>query len=291
MATIIAYAQFIKSKIGVNSLTVTWDVDRITRSDGTRAALVTGAATNVTIGRRGLYGYRLTDADITVYDYVFTAITAGDVDRQELAALWTLYSLSWHDIQTSIMTAAGSIGKRLADYIDALISSRADKADYTPARAAKLDYLTSESGVDPLDSVVPGDYASGTAGAALGKIGTGVISTVSPVAQDGSVNTWQYDSYAAADGRALDWTDDDDTWPTLTGATISVIIDRIASFSGSVVTATGTGKKVRLELTTTQSASIQAGGFDFQVIATVDGKPWTLIDSQWTSHRRYTVVS
>lgn len=121
MATIIAYAQFIASKAGKNGIVVTWDIEQITRSDGTRAALVTGGATNVIIGRRGLYGYRLTGADITLYDYVFTAITAdGTVDQQELAAMWTLWSLSWHDIATSIMTVVGSIGKWLVDLVDSI---------------------------------------------------------------------------------------------------------------------------------------------------------------------------
>lgn len=93
MTTICAYAQFTLSKVGVNSLTVTWDVERITRSDGTRYALVTGGANSITVGRRGLYGYVLADADLTLYDYVFTAITAGTVDQNEVAAMWTYFDI------------------------------------------------------------------------------------------------------------------------------------------------------------------------------------------------------
>lgn len=91
MSTLAFYAQFTKTLVGVNSLTVTWDVEQITRSDGTRSALVTGGATSITIGRRGLYGYLLASADTKLYDYVATAITAGDVDQKEIAALWTMY--------------------------------------------------------------------------------------------------------------------------------------------------------------------------------------------------------
>ena len=88
MSTICFYAQFVASKVGVNSLTVTWDVEQITRSDGTRSALVTGGATTITVGRRGLYGYRLASADLSLYDYVATAITATTtVDQQEIAAI------------------------------------------------------------------------------------------------------------------------------------------------------------------------------------------------------------
>jgi hypothetical protein len=63
MSTVAFYAQFLGSKVGVNSLTVTWDIEQITRADGTRSALVTGGANSVTVGRRGLYGYILTGAD------------------------------------------------------------------------------------------------------------------------------------------------------------------------------------------------------------------------------------
>ena len=92
MAIVIFYGQFIEDKVGKNGLTVTVDVERITRSDGTRTAHVTGASA-VEVTRRGLYYYRLTGADLTLYDYVATFITAyTDVDQREIAALWTLFS-------------------------------------------------------------------------------------------------------------------------------------------------------------------------------------------------------
>jgi hypothetical protein len=106
--TICAYAQFTKTLVGVNSLTVTWDVERITRADGTRNALVTGGANGVTVGRRGLYGYVLTGADLLTYDYLFTAITAGDVDLKEVPAVWVEYSITSPtaaDIATAVWSA------------------------------------------------------------------------------------------------------------------------------------------------------------------------------------------
>lgn len=91
MSTIVFYGQFIATKVGLDGLTVTVDIERVTRSDGTRSALVTGgSATGV--GRRGLYYYRQTSADLTLYDYVATFITAdATVDQKEVAALWTHY--------------------------------------------------------------------------------------------------------------------------------------------------------------------------------------------------------
>jgi len=106
MTTICFYAQFTQSKIGVNSLTVTWDIERITRSDGTRSALVTGGANSIAVGRRGLYGYLLSGADLLLYDYVATALTATvTVDLQEVPALWTYWGT---DLNTELSTAHGA---------------------------------------------------------------------------------------------------------------------------------------------------------------------------------------
>lgn len=109
MSTLAFYAQFVKSLVGVNSLTVTWDIEQITRSDGTRSALVTGGATSITIGRRGLYGYLLAAADTKLYDYVATAITAGDVDQKEIAALWTMYEADGLKLAGQTITAAAGV--------------------------------------------------------------------------------------------------------------------------------------------------------------------------------------
>jgi hypothetical protein len=125
MSIICAYAQFTASKIGVDGLVVTWDIEQITRSSGARSALVTGGANSIAIGRRGLYGYVLAGADLTLYDYVFTAITATTtVDAREVPALWTLWSLSWHDILTAALSLANTVGKLLVDNINATIGSR-----------------------------------------------------------------------------------------------------------------------------------------------------------------------
>lgn len=145
----------------------------------------------------------------------------------------------------------------------------------------------SGSASDPLLNQVPGSYASGTAGAALGRIGSGQITTVSPVAQDGDVTTIRGDDYDNAHGRALDWTDSEAAWPDLTGATIEVIIGGIVELAGSVVTPSGSGKKVRLELTDVQTAAIRSGVHAFQVIATLaDADIVTLVEGNWTSKRR-----
>lgn len=99
MASICFYAPFRKSGIGDNTQNPTWDVERITRATGARVALVTAAATNVIIGRRGLYGYLLAGADLNQYDYVATAISAdATLDQRELTALWTLWAVGGTDL-------------------------------------------------------------------------------------------------------------------------------------------------------------------------------------------------
>ena len=139
---------------------------------------------------------------------------------------------------------------------------------------------------------MPGSYAQGTGGWALGRIGTGTINVTLPVAADGAVTVFQGDDYSASDGRALDWTDTDGVWPSdLTGATISVKIAGIASLAGSVVTPTGANKKVRLQLTAVQTTVLRASTRPMQVIATLapSGRTATLVDATWTTKPRVKV--
>lgn len=130
MATIVFYAQFTQTKVGKNSITVTWDIERVTRSNGTRSALVTGGATNITIGRRGLYGYRLTDADLNTYDYVATAITADSgVDAQEVPALWTYWGEGIWDAATRTLSSFGTLAADVWAYATRTLTSFATLAD------------------------------------------------------------------------------------------------------------------------------------------------------------------
>lgn len=83
-------AQFTAAKVGKQDLTVTVDIVRITRSDGTQTAAASGAAATqiTTPNKRGGYFYLLTGADPTLYDYLATFITSdGTVDQKEIPAL------------------------------------------------------------------------------------------------------------------------------------------------------------------------------------------------------------
>ena len=73
-----------------------------------------------------------------------------------------------------------------------------------------------------------------------------------------------------------------DEWPDLTGSppvVMTVKNDFLSSslqVTGAVVTPTGEDKEVTFEMTSAQSANLQAGAHDFDVQATVSGEPHTL---------------
>lgn len=141
---------------------------------------------------------------------------------------------------------------------------------------------------DVMSETVPGSFAQGSAGWALGRIGTATITVTSPVATDGDVEIYEGDDYNNTDGRALDWTDSGGTWPDLTSATIAVVIDGIEEFAGSVVTPTGDSKKVRLELSATETAALNPKAASYQVIATLSSaRVATLAEGTWVTKKRF----
>ena len=83
--------QFTASRDGVDGLTVTWDIDRVTKADSTTSAVVTDGA-NAGTGRHGVYFYSY-DMDLTLYDYIVTAkSTSAIVDMKKLTTVWTEYA-------------------------------------------------------------------------------------------------------------------------------------------------------------------------------------------------------
>lgn len=109
MSDIIFYSQFIASKVGVNGLTPTVDVESIERSTGNRTALVTGG-TAYGVGRRGLYYYKLSDANINTYDYACTFITDNvSVDQQEIADYWLYWGEGVWSNTARTLTSFGTL--------------------------------------------------------------------------------------------------------------------------------------------------------------------------------------
>jgi hypothetical protein len=131
-------------------------------------------------------------------------------------------------------------------------------------------------------SVVAGVWAAATSGmtvvGSIGKliadklpmIGVASVSWTSPVSDDGgNMNIVRGDTYSNDEGRRLDFTDDGGTWPDME-MDDAVILRIIApdgsetSFDGAVIELTPK-KKVGIELTASQSATLVQGTSHFQV--------------------------
>ena len=189
----------------------------------------------------------------------------------------------WHQLTAAIVTAS-TIGKLIVDYLDAAVSGvtaptaiqvrdaildRVLDGNHEVAGSTSVLLQAAGAAADPLLNAVPGAYASGTAGHALGRISSGNITVTSPVATDGHVTIIRGDDYNNTDGRALDWANTDGDWPDLTGATIAFVIGTNWTMAGSVVTPTGTGQKVRAEPTAALTAKLKRGEYEYDVIATL----------------------
>lgn len=159
---------------------------------------------------------------------------------------------------------------------------------YASARVA-VGALTVGPAADPLSYTVPGSYASGAAGYVLGHVIPGQNPTIlQPLATDLELTVVQGDDYNASDSRAIDWTEPNASWPTLTSATVKFgyqelvngqLTGSVTELSMSIVTGTGSSKKVRLELSAAQSAALGVGArrYQYDVQATLtSGRKVTL---------------
>jgi hypothetical protein len=141
-----------------------------------------------------------------------------------------------------------------------------------------------DTATDPLANPL-GGYASGTAGGALQRIGTASVAVTSPVTQAGDVSIIQGDSYLAADNRAIEWTDAGGIWPDLAGATALLTLHGAGaqSLGLTVVTPSGVGKRLRLELTAGASGGMLSRTTPYSIRAALaDGSTVTLARGTWT---------
>lgn len=104
------------------------------------------------------------------------------------------------------------------------------------------------------------DFLSPAAIAAAGGV---TVELVSPVLDTGDVELIRGDDYKAADSRSLEWSSS--SWPTLTSASVYLDLKpippgnaRVVRLTGSVVTATGSPKTVRVEVLASDTAGLTA---------------------------------
>lgn len=161
-------------------------------------------------------------------------------------------------------------------------------AGHTVSGSVAAAITASGSAADPLTNQVPGNYAGGTAGDALGRLGHGNVRLVAPVSlPDGNIaQIIAGDAYTLANGRSLSWTSGD--WSTLglTGGGVTVTLNARAKDSPellweiamTVVSAT----IVRAELSSADTAKLTRPGtrqYLFSIEATLadtDDSPVTL---------------
>lgn len=133
--------------------------------------------------------------------------------------------------------------------------------------------LTSAGGAaDPLLNEVPGDYPSRSAGQVLGSLIGAEVTMTSPVAETGDVELQVGDSYLAADGRALEWSDNG-SWPDLSGIGTTALF--IAGSFEKEVTIVGAGtasQGFELELTSAETSELGVGSYTYVI----------KVDDQWT---------
>lgn len=254
------------------------------KADGSLSAATVGPAGTLYVnGVSNGASVTVTGANPYKWTVTLPALTAGDLVSMYITA--TIDSVATAEVVAEDVAdtkrvsdlndiAAGAL-MGLAD--DAITSAKFDESTAFPVKSADTgstaiarvgaDSDTLETLSDQVDGLVTG----------------GTIAYTGPVATGGAVTTYMGDDYDNADGRALEWESAD--WPVLTDGTISVKIAGGLTFTGSVVTPTGT-KKVRLELTAAQSATIPAGKHRFQIVATVSTDVFTLVADQWTSVAR-----
>jgi hypothetical protein len=207
-----------------------------------------------------------------IKDYLDAAITSRNATTPPTAN--AIADQVWDELIAG-HAGAGSTGAALssatapsaATIADAVWDEVLDTA-HEVAGSASVLVQAAGGAADPLLNAVPATYASGTAGYVLGHLNGVDVTVVSPVAEDLTVTLYKGDDYNTTDGRALDWPNTAGSWPDLTGATIVFNMWNV-EVTGSVVTPTGVGQKLRAQPTAAQTDSLNEGTYKYNVVATL----------------------
>lgn len=161
---------------------------------------------------------------------------------------------------TDAMTAAttrdalGMAAADLDDQLDAIAASSAPTADEIADEVETRELIV-------------GEFTAG----ALNQISSlRRINVQGTVASTGRLELVQGDDYLTTDGRQLIFTNTAGSWSNLTGATITLRLKvgtQTVETSGTVITPTGTGQRVDVNLTDTVSAQVAVGRGLFEVEA------------------------
>ena len=210
------------------------------------------------------------ELDGAVYRYTTNALEQAPSGGLDAAGVRTAVGLASANLDTQL----GAL-PTAAENADAVWNETV--ADHSGVGSTGAALAAAGGSGDPWSTAIPGSYAAGTAGQIVGDnvdglaalIGSGGITVVSPVSEDGgTITIVQGDDYNASDGRALEWSSDN--WPDITGAAITLYIEDSGgtySEAGSVV-ASGSGTQtVRVEPPNADTTNLDAGFQKFHVEA------------------------
>lgn len=184
------------------------------------------------------------------------------------------------ELAAQSMTSAPASGSLFGDLTE--------KVGSNPRRfsALALAEAPSASGSDPLAQLVPGGYPSGSAGAALGRLSAGRITTVSAMSADGRrLSLVAGDDYHVVDARALEFDGSEAGWPSLVDADLTwrCHAPEIALVIEAMVVDPGSSPRVVVELSSAQTALLPAGRHPFDLLAVLaNGHRVTLAMGQVT---------
>ncbi len=319
------YAQFLVSGAGAEGLTITCTVKK--GSDG--SAVATAQAATELFG--GLYKYTVAGGLTGAEDDYLAVFNeqADTADQTDVPAMWAMGRAGVENldanvagVETKVDTAIADVGSLDTKHdatdvalavVDGNVGDIEGKVDALPAAAAVADQVWDEAlaghaaagsagtalaaaggASDPLLNSVPGAYAQGTAGYALGRIGSGRVTAVQPVSGDPPLLILvRGDDYHADDGRAISFSSE--AWPDITEVTeVRITVRRRPqAFRGSgtddlLFTATddaagrqlgGATQVIRFNLVAADTAEllVGAGAGKYDVQATVGGNVVTLV--------------
>lgn len=300
MATVkmLALAQYIASKAGATGLTVTCDVDEYDVDAATvdNAFLTAQSMTHV---RNGIYRLFFDGDDTKLY--TATAKTAdSSVDQQHIAALIVrLDRVNNADVATSSrLASADYTAPTTPPTAGAIADAVWDEAtaDHTTAGSTGAALAAAGGAADPLLNAVPGSYADGTAGEALGRLaGISNAALFSPITRNNQFLLAAAIQGALRPTQQITWLDGEGLAVNLTDATISGVIRNRAS---------GAARLVAGDLDITQATHgiftwtydeadvADAGQFDVQFTAAWDApalSPARTFTATWTVHEALTV--
>ncbi len=268
--SLVFYALFTASKLGLAGLTVTVNVNR----GGTNLVNGASAAAVDATNLPGLYAYTLASGSNTAEGEYIARFTTADttVDQRDVYAAWYVAKAGMEDLDAAISSRSTVTTAQVNTEVDTAL------ADYDGPTHAELtaELATADDAVLAILGTPAGaDLAADLAAikAETGTIGAASVTVTAPVAASGTITLVRGDTYATADGRELSWTDSGGTWPNLTGATLVLAIaatNGVQTITTVTCTNPGTANQVvQATLTAIETAGIGGNNLPYDLQATL----------------------